>query len=58
MEALLSFSTFVQQNFTAILNGVIATLSGLIAIAMLIPGPEPERTLQKMVDFLKRFSVK
>lgn len=41
------------------LMGLIAmVLSGLIGIAMLIPGDQPEKSLQKILDFIKKFSKK
>lgn len=40
------------------LGAITALLGAVIAIAQLIPGDEPENTLQKIVDFLARFSKK
>ena len=33
-------------------------LTGLIGLAMLIPGEQPEKALQKVLDIVKRFSRK
>lgn len=33
-------------------------LTGLIGIAMLIPGEQPEKALQSVLDFIKKFSKK
>ena len=33
-------------------------LTGLIGISLLIPGDQPEKALQSMLDFLKKFSKK
>ena len=41
-----------------ILTHVVVILSALIAIAMVIPGDEPEKSLQKVLDFIKKFSKK
>jgi len=50
---------FVQsQDVFAWLGALVALLSAVIAIASLIPGDEPENTLQKIVDFLSKFSRK
>lgn len=40
------------------LGATTALLGAIIAIAQLIPGDEPENTLQKIVDFLAKFSRK
>lgn len=57
-EARMSQITWIIDNYQTILTGVNAILAGLITISMAIPGPEPERTLQKIADFLARFSKK
>ena len=50
---------FVQsQDVFAWLGALVALLSAVIAVASLIPGDEPENTLQKIVDFLSKFSRK
>jgi len=36
----------------------IAVLTAAIAVATVIPGDEPERTLQKIVDFISSVSRK
>jgi hypothetical protein len=51
--------TFVQsQDIFAWVGAVVALLTAVIAVASLIPGDEPEATLQKVVDFLSKFSRK
>ena len=40
------------------LGAITALLGAVIAIAQLIPGDEPENTLQKVVDFISKFSRK
>ena len=51
--------TFVQsQDLFAWLGALTALLTAAIAICALIPGDEPENTLQKIVDFLSKFSRK
>ena len=37
---------------------VIMILTGVIGIAMIIPGEQPEKALQKALDFIKKFSKK
>jgi hypothetical protein len=51
--------SFVASQDWLVWLGAITTLLGaVIAIAQLIPGDEPENTLQKVVDFLSKFSRK
>lgn len=56
METIISFVT--NQDWIAWLGAITALLGAVIAIAQLIPGDEPENTLQKIVDFLAKFSRK
>ncbi len=49
---------FIFENGPALIAGVVAVLSGLIAIFMIIPGEQPEKALQGIVDFLTKFSKK
>lgn len=59
MDKITPIITFItSQDWSAWLAAIIAVLTGVIAVAALIPGPEPERTLQKVVDFLSKFSRK
>jgi hypothetical protein len=41
-----------------VLSQIVVIITALIAIAMIIPGAEPETTLQKVLDFIKKFSKK
>jgi hypothetical protein len=56
MEQLLAF--IQSQDVFAWVGALVALLSAVIAVASLIPGDEPENTLQKVVDFLSKFSRK
>jgi len=51
--------TFIQsQDIFAWVGAVVALLSAVIAIASLIPGDQPEKFLQSVVDVLSKFSKK
>lgn len=50
--------SWIIANYEAVLAAVLSLLMAIIAIAMLIPGEQPEKTLQKIVDFLAKFSKK
>jgi type VI protein secretion system component VasF len=56
MEQILSF--IQSQDLFAWVGAATALLTAVIAVASLIPGDEPEATLQKIVDFLSKFSRK
>jgi hypothetical protein len=47
-----------SENYGVLIMNAEAILLGLMGIALLIPGAEPERTLQKAVDFLSKYSRK
>jgi len=51
--------TFIQsQDIFAWVGALVALLSAVIAIASLIPGDQPEKFLQSVVDVLSKFSKK
>lgn len=54
----MSVINFVMENYQAILSAVTGVLSGVIGIALLIPGDQPEKALQGVVDFIAKFSKK
>lgn len=58
MEKLLPIVNFISANPGAILNAVTGLLSAVIVICMMIPGEQPEKALQAIVDFLQKFSKK
>lgn len=58
MEKIVPALGWIVANYEAILAAVLSILMGMIAIAMLIPGDQPDKTLQKVVDFISKFSRK
>lgn len=58
MEKVLEIVKMVVQYGPEIVSGVVAILSGVIAIAMIIPGEQPEKALKGVVAFLEKFSKK
>ncbi len=41
------------------ISGMVALiLTGLIGISLMIPGDQPEKALQAVLDFIKKFSKK
>jgi hypothetical protein len=58
MEKVLEIVKMIVQFGPEIVSGVVAILSGVIAIALLIPGDQPEKALKGVVAFLEKFSKK
>lgn len=58
MEQFFAILAWATANGPQFISAVNAVLFALIALCLLIPGSEPEATLQKVVDFLAKFSVK
>lgn len=56
METIISL--VASQDWLAWLGAITALLGAIIAIAQLIPGEQPEKSLQAVVDFLSKFSRK
>ena len=50
--------TNIAANWQAYLGVITAVLGAAIAVATLIPVDEPEKTLQKIVDFIAQVSRK
>lgn len=46
------------ENFDTIVSSVVMILMGVTAIAMIVPGDQPDKTLQKIIDILSKFSRK
>ena len=58
MEKIVEIGKWILENGPALLMAISAVLSALIAVFMIIPGEQPEKTLQAIVDFLAKFSRK
>jgi hypothetical protein len=48
----------IATNWQQYVGILTAVLTAAIAVATVIPGDEPERTLQKIVDFISSVSRK
>jgi hypothetical protein len=49
---------WILANYQAVIAAVVAVMTGVIGISLLIPGEQPEKTLQKIVEWLSAFSKK
>lgn len=55
---MINFINFIGQNYQVILSSIVGVLTGLIAFFMIIPGEQPEKALQGIVNFISKFSKK
>lgn len=58
MATVINAWNYLAANYQVILAAVTALISGLIAVAMLIPGEQPEKALKAVVAFIEKFSKK
>ena len=58
MEAVMHVLQLIVEKGPAVLSAIIGLLSAVIGICLLIPGEQPEKALQSIVDFLSKFSRK
>lgn len=49
---------WILANYQLIITAVVGVCSSLIVLFALIPGKQPEAFLQKVVDFIGKFSKK
>jgi hypothetical protein len=58
METIKAIWDWISGSLPQFITALVGLLSAVIIVCQLIPGNEPEATLQKIVDFLKKYSVK
>lgn len=58
MEFILNAVKYVAENYEKIISLATGLISAVIGICLLIPGDQPEKALQGIVDFLSKFSRK
>jgi len=58
MEKFLEIIRWIVGNYAAVIAAVNAVILALVALFLLIPGEEPEKTLKKIADFIGKFSRK
>jgi len=57
-DTVIKIGSFITNNYQSLITGLTGALTGIIAICMLIPGDQPEKFLQGIVDFISKFSSK
>ena len=50
--------TLLSVDWLGVLGAITALLTAVIAVASFIPGDQPEKALQAVVDVLSKFSRK
>lgn len=58
MEHAMEVLKMIMENAPMYIAAINALLVAIIAVAVLIPGEQPEKALQKVVDFLAKISRK
>ncbi len=53
----MSVINWILENYQVLISTTVAVLSAIIAVSLLIPGPQPEKTLQKLVDWIDKLSL-
>lgn len=49
---------YVMENWQEMLNAGTALITGVVAVSLIIPGEQPEKFLQSVLNFIKKFSKK
>lgn len=58
MDTVKSIIEFATANWLTVVGAITTILLGIIAIAEMIPGEQPEKTLKKIVGWLEKVSKK
>lgn len=58
MQSLLAIGQWILANYQLVIAAVNAVIVALIALFLIIPGPQPEAFLKSVADFLAKFSKK
>lgn len=58
MEKVLEVLNWIVASGPNLVSALAGVLSAVIALCLLIPGEQPEKFLQGVVDFLGKFSRK
>jgi len=58
METFFGVFTWIGEHYQTLTTALVACCTSFITIFALIPGPQPEKTLQAVVDFISKFSKK
>ena len=54
----MSIINWILENYESILSSAVGILTAGIAIALIVPGEQPEKFMQWLLDLLKKLSKK
>jgi hypothetical protein len=57
-DTIIKIAEFVANNWEIMLGGILAMITAAMGIAMAVPGDQPDKFLQAILDFLMKFSRK
>ena len=58
MSTATNILNWIINNYQVVITAIVGLMTSIIAISLLIPGDQPEKALQSVVDFLTKFSKK
>lgn len=58
MDKVLEIGGWILANYQLVISSLVGICSAIIVVALKIPGDQPEKALQGVVDFLTKFSSK
>lgn len=48
---------WLLTNYQMILSALVAVISAVMAIAMIVPGPQPEKFLESLLEWINKLSL-
>ena len=58
MQSVIQIGQYLIAHWVEILGGITASLSGLYALFLVIPGEQPDKVIQSVLEFTQRWSRK
>jgi len=54
----MEYVTWILTNYAGVVAGVVAVATGLYAIALIVPGEQPDKSIKWFLDITEKFSRK
>ena len=58
MQNVLAIGQWILANYQLLISAMVGLFGAALILALLIPGDQPDKFLQGIVDFLSKFSIK